>query len=105
MAIDRGNVIPFSRGGIVERPILFPMARGAGLMGEAGPEGILPLKRNKRGELGVKAEGGGQKNVINIVNVASPDLLDTYLATARGQNAVMNVISSKSGTVKRVLRK
>jgi hypothetical protein len=104
MAIDRGNVIPFSRGGIVERPILFPMARGAGLMGEAGPEGILPLKRTKSGKLGVASEGGAS-NVINIVNVASPDLLDSYLATARGQNAVMNVISSKSGTVKRVLRK
>jgi hypothetical protein len=104
MAIDRGNVIPFARGTIVDRPTFFPMARGAGLMGEAGPEGILPLKRTKSGKLGVASEGGAS-NVINIVNVASPDLLDSYLATARGQNAVMNVISSKSGTVKRVLRK
>ena len=42
-AFDGGNVIPFARGGVVDRPTLLPMARGAGLMGEAGPEGVLPL--------------------------------------------------------------
>lgn len=40
-----------------------------------------------------------------VTNIVSPDLIDSYLATARGQNAILNVISSKSGTVKRVLRK
>lgn len=38
---------------VVTRPTMFAFARGAGLMGEAGPEGILPLKRNSRGQLGV----------------------------------------------------
>ncbi|MDR7032931.1 phage tail length tape measure family protein [Mesorhizobium sp. BE184] len=66
-AFDRGNVIPFARGGIVSRPTMFPMANGAGLMGEAGPEGILPLRRNSQGQLGVMA-GGGAANQ----NVASP---------------------------------
>jgi hypothetical protein len=51
-----GNVIPFAHGGVVNRPTLFPMARGAGLMGEAGPEAILPLRRDAQGRLGV---GGG----------------------------------------------
>lgn len=55
-----GNIIPFARGGVVTAPTIFPMANGgAGLMGEAGPEGILPLRRNSRGQLGVIAEGGG----------------------------------------------
>lgn len=63
-AFAGGNVVPFAKGGaftnsIVDRPTIFPMARGAGLMGEGGPEGVLPLKRNARGQLGVIAQGGG----------------------------------------------
>lgn len=57
-----GRVVPFARGGIVNRPTLFPMARGAGLMGEAGPEAIMPLKRGADGKLGVA--GGGSANVV-----------------------------------------
>ena len=52
-AFAGGNVIPFARGGIVSRPTLFPMATGAGLMGEAGPEAVIPLKRHRGGNLGV----------------------------------------------------
>lgn len=59
-AFDRGRVIPFAAGGIVSRPTLFPMANGAGLMGEAGPEAIMPLRRGRDGKLGVAGSGGGQ---------------------------------------------
>jgi tape measure domain-containing protein len=52
-------------GSIVSTPTLFPFARGAGLMGEAGPEAILPLSRGKDGKLGV-AGGGGASVVINV---------------------------------------
>jgi hypothetical protein len=62
-----GNVVPFAKGGVVSQPTIFPMANGAGLMGEAGPEAVMPLARNSRGELGVK--GGGMNVVIN--NMAS----------------------------------
>jgi archaellum component FlaC len=41
----------FASGGIVGSPTLFPMADGMGLMGEAGPEAIMPLKRGKDGKL------------------------------------------------------
>ena len=59
-----GNKISkFAYGGIVKRPTIFPMANGMGLMGEAGPEGILPLKRSKDGKLGVIAQGGGGTNI------------------------------------------
>lgn len=54
-----GNVIPFANGGVVNGPTFFPMPNGTGLMGEAGPEGIFPLRRNARGQLGIMAEGGG----------------------------------------------
>lgn len=41
-------------GSIVRSPTVFPFARGIGLMGEAGPEAILPLKRGASGRLGVE---------------------------------------------------
>lgn len=53
-----GAVTPFAKGGVVNKPTLFPMANGAGLMGEAGPEAIMPLKRGADGKLGVRTNGG-----------------------------------------------
>lgn len=46
-------------GQVVSRPTLFAFARGAGLMGEAGAEAIMPLTRDASGRLGVRASGGG----------------------------------------------
>jgi hypothetical protein len=54
-ALEDGRVVPFARGGIVTRPTIFPMARGMGLMGEAGPEAVMPLRRGADGKLGVQA--------------------------------------------------
>lgn len=58
---NTGKVLPFAKGGIpsiVNSPTLFPMAGGqTGLMGEAGPEAIMPLKRDKNGELAVTMVG------------------------------------------------
>lgn len=63
-----GNVIPFASGGVVTRPTVFPMANGTGLMGEAGPEAIMPLKRGPDGKLGVAAGGSGGGTVVNVFN-------------------------------------
>ncbi|SFL55614.1 phage tail tape measure protein [Shimia aestuarii] len=49
------GVSRFSKGGVVSGPTLFPMSGGAGLMGEAGPEAIVPLQRDGSGNLGVGA--------------------------------------------------
>lgn len=46
-------------GQVVNSPTMFAFAKGAGVMGEAGPEAIMPLSRGKDGKLGVKASGGG----------------------------------------------
>ena len=63
-AFDASGVIPFANGGVVTRPTLFPFAQGTGLMGEAGPEAILPLERGAGGKLGVRSSGGGGTSVV-----------------------------------------
>ena len=45
----------FAKGGVVNGPTVFPMARGMGLMGEAGPEAVMPLTRMSNGNLGVES--------------------------------------------------
>lgn len=55
----------YADGGVVGGPTYFPMAGGkTGLMGEAGPEAIMPLKRGANGKLGVQAEGGGSSTTV-----------------------------------------
>ena len=46
-------------GTVVNRPTFFAFAKGAGVMGEAGPEAILPLRRGADGKLGVVADTDG----------------------------------------------
>ncbi|QCI98333.1 phage tail tape measure protein [Agrobacterium larrymoorei] len=62
-----GRVTPFADGGVVSSPTFFPMGGDMGLMGEAGREAILPLKRGADGSLGVAAGGGvGSQIVFNV---------------------------------------
>lgn len=69
-----GNMVPFADGGVVTRATTFPMRNGSvGLMGEAGPEAILPLKRGPGGKLGVAASGGGGTVVNNNISVTGSD--------------------------------
>ena len=72
-SFSQGRVMPFAHGGVVSGPVRFPMRGGFGLMGEAGPEAIMPLARGADGRLGVRSEGGGR--AVNIVmNIATPDV-------------------------------
>lgn len=75
-AFDRAGLIPFARGGVVNRPTIFPFARGMGLMGEAGPEAIMPLKRGADGRLGVTAMNGAA-GVSVTVNNYTPARVET----------------------------
>lgn len=67
-----GRVQAFASGGVVSQPTYFPMPGGAGLMGEAGNEAIMPLKRGADGRLGVAAGEGGQPVQI-VFNVQATD--------------------------------
>ncbi len=71
-AFSQGKVMPFAKGGVVGSPTYFPMSGGTGLMGEAGPEAIMPLTRGANGKLGVQAAGGGGTTNITM-NISTPD--------------------------------
>ena len=68
----QGRVMPFARGGVVTGPATFPMRGGLGLMGEAGPEAIMPLARGADGKLGVRAAAGGGVHVV--MHTPPPDV-------------------------------
>lgn len=68
----QGRVMPFASGGVISGPLSFPMRGGLGLMGEAGPEAILPLARGADGKLGVRSAGRGAVNVV--MNITTPDV-------------------------------
>lgn len=61
------GLTPFQQGGIVGSPTFFDPRVGLGVAGEAGPEAILPLRRDSSGQLGVNATGA--TNQINNINV------------------------------------
>lgn len=62
--LSQRRVVPFANGGVVSTPTLFQMAGGgSGLMGEAGPEAIMPLSRGSDGRLGVQGAGASPVNI------------------------------------------
>jgi len=89
---NQSGVVKFARGGVFSNPTLFNYAGGLGLLGEAGAEAIMPLKRNARGELGVSAEGVGGGVYQQVTN---------YNIDARGaemgvENAILSVLERLS---------
>jgi len=103
-AFQGGHVIPFAKGGIVTKPTIFPMARGMGLMGEAGPEAVMPLKRGSDGKLGV--EGGGGTTYITVhINAIEPQ---SFAQAMRSNKAVVESVVveniMRNGAVRSAIR-
>lgn len=83
-AFSAGRVMPFASGGVVTAPTMFPMRGGTGLMGEAGPEAIMPLARGADGRLGVQVQGGAAPVHVTM-HVTTPDVRG--FARSQGQIA------------------
>jgi methyl-accepting chemotaxis protein len=87
----------YANGGVVGGPTYFPMAGGkTGLMGEAGPEAIMPLKRGANGKLGVQAEGSSQGNVV--VN-------QSFNFQANGDDSVKKLIAQAAPQIANMTQK
>lgn len=91
-----GGMTAFAKGGIVSSPTLFKFAKGTGLMGEAGPEAILPLKRDGSGNLGVMSGGGGG-GPVTITVVAEEGALFRPTIRAESQGVAVRVVQKGIG--------
>ena len=67
-----GRVQAFAKGGVVSGATAFPMRGGMGLMGEAGPEAIMPLARGADGALGVRAQS--TQPITVHMHITTPDV-------------------------------
>lgn len=93
-----GGISPFASGGVVAAPTYFPMARSIGLMGEAGAEAILPLRRSADGRLGVAAGGGG--GPVNVVfNVTAQDAASFRKSEAQITGMLARAVSRGTRTL------
>ena len=87
----------YADGGVVGGPTMFPMAGGkTGLMGEAGPEAIMPLKRGANGKLGVQMEGGGGDNVV---------INQSFNFQANGDDSVKKIIAQAAPQIAQMTKK
>jgi TP901 family phage tail tape measure protein len=65
-AFGPSGLIPFARGGVFDSPTAFSFGAGQmGVMGEAGPEAVMPLVRGADGRLGVSGGGSNSSVVVN----------------------------------------
>ncbi|WP_339766263.1 phage tail tape measure protein [uncultured Pseudosulfitobacter sp.] len=86
-SFSQGRVMPFASGGIVSSATPFGMRGGIGLMGEAGPEAIMPLARGADGKLGVRSGGAAAPTIV--MNITTPDV--------QGFQRSQNQIAAKMG--------
>lgn len=89
------KITAYARGGVIKRPTLFPMAKGMGLMGEAGPEAVMPLTRTSSGRLGVEAIGGGSGGNVYTVNVDARGSTDPAATSESVQRAVDEALNAR----------
>ena len=112
-AFAANGIVPYRKGGVVSKPTMFEYGgSNLGIMSEAGPEAIIPLKRGRDGKLGVAMQGGrGNGGGTTNVNYTGPTLNfngDEYVpksavgeivnaAAARGEsNTIQSLRHSRS---------
>jgi hypothetical protein len=86
-AFERGGKFTaYANGGVVGSPTMFSHSGGLGVMGEAGPEAIMPLKRGKNGKLGVQMEG----------NAGNVTVVQNFNMSANGDESVKRIIRQET---------
>ncbi len=94
-AFNRG-IQAYANGGmftnsIVNQPTFFRAAQGLGVMGEAGPEAIMPLKRDSQGNLGVRSSQGNVEVVVNNFTQARAETRET--TDSRGNRRIEVIVA------------
>ena len=64
-----GRLQKYANGGVFNAPTMFGHSGGLGVLGEAGPEAVMPLKRGANGQLGVQVQGGGSSTGLTIGSI------------------------------------
>jgi len=77
---------------IISQPTYFAHGGGLGLMGEAGPEAIMPLTRMPDGNLGVRTAGSGANVIVNIINNSSAEVRKEESETSDGGRQIDVII-------------
>jgi hypothetical protein len=105
MAFDKG-IRKYALGGVVTQMTPFQYSQGIGVMGEAGPEAIMPLQRMPGGELGVKMGGAYaeqldklNKQVAELTKVVANGAVINAQATDRNTQAVVSAVNNTAETV------
>jgi phage-related minor tail protein len=94
-----GGVQKFATGGVFDKATGFAMSGGGlGIMGEAGPEAVMPLARGRGGKLGVAVKGGGGAT-ISIGNIDARGATDPAAVAAAVRQAVATAIAAINPTV------
>ena len=105
---DSASLSAFS-GQVVNKPTLFAFAKGAGLMGEAGPEAIMPLSRGADGRLGVRAtrddRGNEQSNDMAVTLIVRAEEGDMFVprVEAVAEGVTVRVVDGAIQTVDKQL--
>lgn len=97
--LEYASLSGYAKGGtftnsIVDSPTMFAFAKGAGVMGEAGPEAIMPLRRGADGSLGVVASGAGSGgNVsVQVINNSNSQATTNETVDSKGNRKIEVVI-------------
>jgi len=108
VASAKGNIFDagltkFAQGGaftnsVVNEPTMFKFAQGTGLMGEAGPEAIMPLKRDSSGNLGVRSDGGGGNVEVVVNNYSTAQAETKETVDSRGNRKIEVIVGDMTAS-------
>ena len=100
--VGSSGIQAYADGGVVNSPTMFKHGGGLGVMGEAGPEAIMPLSRGSNGKLGVQMEGGGGGDtyVTNNYSISANTSEDTKrLVTQTIQQATPTITANTKASI------